>query len=87
MNEKRKVTVYRTPGCYFGEWWPEKHLPKNSGPIDRLESKEVEHDAFWFNGDAKYLHRIEVDGKRWYVQPNHYNEEWFVKMLRPGDVK
>jgi hypothetical protein len=65
----------------LGDWYPEEHLPKNV-LVPKAASTEVEHDTFWPDGQEKYLHRIDRDGKRWYLRPSKYNEEEFVKMLR-----
>lgn len=60
----RKVTVYFDNSPFGGAWYPKEHLPKNAVVT---EEKEIEHNAYWPDGQEKYLHRIEDDGKFWYL--------------------
>lgn len=46
----------------------------------------VQHDAFWPDGEPKYLHRIETDGGFWYLgHPKYINDEkGRMEMIRKG---
>lgn len=87
MKSKRSVKVYQDSD---GAWYPLEHFPHPYrtviDPSGLQISKEVEHDAFWPDGEPKYLHRIETDGKNWYLgHPKYINDEkGRMEMIRRG---